>query len=100
MEPPAGVADLSTDVSRVWGAETVLVVIPAEGVLHRPTKARHVQAVLILLTVDPVGEGQNHELRLLLGFCLLISESFRTTLQKHKYMCTFLTNLSIYNSNS
>lgn len=32
--PPAAVRDLSADVAAVWGAEALLVVVPAEGVLH------------------------------------------------------------------
>lgn len=66
MEPPAGMADLSTDVPCVWGAETVLVVIPAEGILHCPTKTRNMEAILILLIIYPVGQETNIFLQLML----------------------------------
>lgn len=44
--PPAGVGDLGTDVARVRCAEALLVVVPAERVLHCPAEARHMQTVL------------------------------------------------------
>lgn len=59
VEPPAGVADLGADVARVWRAEAVLVVIPAERILHRPTETRHMEAILVLLAVYPAAGGQN-----------------------------------------
>lgn len=37
--PPATVGDLSADVATVWGAEALLVVVPAERVLHGPAEA-------------------------------------------------------------
>lgn len=52
-EPPAGVADLGADVAHVWGAEALQVVVPAEGVVQRAAEARHVEAVPVLLAVDP-----------------------------------------------
>lgn len=38
--------DLGTDVARVGCAEALLVMVPAEGVLHCPAEARHMQTVL------------------------------------------------------
>ena len=37
--PPTAVGDLSTDVATVWRAEALLVMVPAERVLHCPTEA-------------------------------------------------------------
>lgn len=37
--PPTAVGDFSTDVSAVGGAEGLLIVVPAERVLNRPTEA-------------------------------------------------------------
>lgn len=37
--PPTAVGDLSTDVATVGGAEALLVVVPAERVLHCPAEA-------------------------------------------------------------
>lgn len=53
VEPPSGVADLGTDVARVRCAEALLVVVPTEGILHRAAEPRHMEAVLVLLTVCP-----------------------------------------------
>lgn len=53
VEPPAGVADLGTDVARVRCAEALLVVVPTERILHRAAETRHMEAVLVLLTVSP-----------------------------------------------
>ena len=47
--PPPRMGDLSTDVACVWGAEALLVVVPAERVLHSAAEPRHVEAVLVLL---------------------------------------------------
>lgn len=47
--PPTAVGDLSADVTTVRGAEALLVVVPAERVLHCPTEARHMETVLMLL---------------------------------------------------
>lgn len=49
--PPAAVGDLGADVAAVRGAEALLVVVPAEGVLHGAAEARDVQAVLVLLVL-------------------------------------------------
>lgn len=57
MEPPAGVADLSTDVPRVWRAEGLTVVVPAERILHRPTKTRRMEAEVVLLVIYPAAGG-------------------------------------------
>lgn len=40
--------DLSADVAAVRSAEALLVVVPAEGILHGATEARDVQAILVL----------------------------------------------------
>lgn len=37
--PPTAVGDLCTDVATVRGAEALLVMVPAERVLHCPTEA-------------------------------------------------------------
>lgn len=58
VEPPASVADLSTDVAGVWRAEALLIVVPAEGILHRAGETQHMKAVLVLLVLDPVGETE------------------------------------------
>ena len=58
MEPPAGVADLGTDVSGVRCAEDMPVVVPAERILHRSTETRHVEAVPVLLVLYPAGGGE------------------------------------------
>lgn len=58
VEPPAGVADLGTDVAGVWRAEALPVVVPAERILHRSTETRHMEAVLVLLVLYPAGRGQ------------------------------------------
>lgn len=55
VEPPAGVADLSTDVASVWRAEALPVVVPTERILHRSTETRHMEAVLVLLILYPAG---------------------------------------------
>lgn len=47
--PPTAVGDLSADVTTVRGAEALLVVVPAERVLHCPAEARHMETVLMLL---------------------------------------------------
>lgn len=60
MEPPAGVADLSTDVASVRCAEAMTVVVPAERILHCSTETRHVEAVPILLVLYPAG-GREEE---------------------------------------
>lgn len=49
--PPAAVGDLGADVAAVRGAEALLVMVPAEGVLHGAAEARDVQAVLVLLVL-------------------------------------------------
>lgn len=53
--PPAAVGDLCADVATVRGAEALLVVVPAERVLHRPAEARHMEAVLMLLVFHTAG---------------------------------------------
>lgn len=57
VEPPASVADLGTDVACVWCAEALLVVVPTERIFHRATETRHMEAVLVLLTLDPATGG-------------------------------------------
>lgn len=37
--PPTAVGDFSTDVPAIGGAEALLVMVPAERVLNRPTEA-------------------------------------------------------------
>lgn len=49
--PPASVGDLGTDVARVGCAEALFVMIPAEGILHSPAEARHMQTVLRALVL-------------------------------------------------
>lgn len=56
VEPPAGMADLSTDVAGVWRAEYMLVVVPTKRILHRPTETGHMEAVPALLALYPAGE--------------------------------------------
>lgn len=55
VEPPAGVADLGADVAGVRRAEALLVVIPAERILHRPAETRHMQPEPVLLILNPAG---------------------------------------------
>lgn len=47
--PPAAVGDLGADVAAVRCAEALLVVVPAEGILHGAAEARDVQTILMLL---------------------------------------------------
>lgn len=62
VEPPAGVADLSTDVARVWCAEALLVVVPTERILHGSNKTGHMEAVPVLFIIYPAGkETKLHE---------------------------------------
>lgn len=49
--PPAAVGDLGADVAAVRSAEALLVVVPAEGILHCAAEARDVQAILVLLVL-------------------------------------------------
>lgn len=58
VEPPASVADLSTDVARVWCAETLQVMIPAERILRCPAETGHMQAVLVVLILDSAARGK------------------------------------------
>lgn len=58
MEPPAGVADLGTDVASVRRAEALPVMVPTERVLHRSTETRHMEAVLVLLILYPAAGGE------------------------------------------
>lgn len=58
VEPPASVADLSTDVARVWCAETLQVMIPAERILRCPAETGHTQAVLVVLILDSAARGK------------------------------------------
>lgn len=44
--------DLGTDVARVGCAEALLVMVPAEGVLHCPAEARHMHTVLSGLVLN------------------------------------------------
>lgn len=44
--PPASMRDFSTDVSCVWGAEALFIMVPAERVFHCSTEARHMEPVL------------------------------------------------------
>lgn len=37
--PPTAVGDFSADVPTIGGAEALLIVVPAERVLNRPTEA-------------------------------------------------------------
>ena len=59
-EPPARVTDLGTDVPRVRRAETLVVVVPRERILCRPTETRHVEAVLVLLVLGPAGGAEKN----------------------------------------
>lgn len=56
--PPAPVGDLGTDVPRIGRAEAPLVVVPGEGVLHRPAEPVHVQAVVVGLVLDAASKGE------------------------------------------
>lgn len=47
--PPTTVGDLSADVTAVWCTEALLVVVPAERVLHCATEVWHMETVLMLL---------------------------------------------------
>lgn len=58
VEPPASVADLSTDVACVWCAETLQVMIPAERILRCPAETGHMQAVLVVLILDSAARGK------------------------------------------
>lgn len=62
MEPPAGVADLGTDVAGVRRAEGLPGMVPAKRVLHRSTETGHMEAVVVLLTLYPVA-GEEEEAR-------------------------------------
>ena len=58
--PPASVRDFCTDVARVRSAEALLVMVPAERVLHCSTEARDMKSVLgrlILNTANMHGES-------------------------------------------
>lgn len=59
VKPPAGVADLGTDVAGVRRAETLLVVVPTERVLHRSAETRHMEAVPVPLIIYPAGGGED-----------------------------------------
>lgn len=62
MEPPAGVADLGTDVAGVRRAESLSGMVPAKRVLHCSTETGHMEAVVVLLTLYPAA-GEEEEAR-------------------------------------
>lgn len=58
MVPPAPVRDLGTDVSCVWSAEALLVVIPAKRVLNRTAESWDMETVVVVLILNPAKARQ------------------------------------------
>ena len=62
--PPATVRDLGTDVPTVRCTEALLVVVPAERVLHRAAEACHVETVLMLLILHTAHTSVKQEIQM------------------------------------
>lgn len=75
--PPASVGDLGTDVARVGCAEALLVMVPAEGVLHSPTEARHMQTVLSALVLHTINIHKSEVLTFLTNTMLIVHQGFK-----------------------
>lgn len=74
--PPTTVGDLSTDVATVGGAEALLVVVPAERVLHCPAEARHMETILMLLVVHTAHKRIQRDRREVIEEVQLVSACF------------------------